>query len=251
MKLVSWNVNGLRAILGKDFLTVAAAMDADCICIQETKIRPGQAEIDLPGYTAYYDFAQRPGYSGTATVTRLAPEGHTCGMGKPEHDTEGRILTLDLGKAYLVNVYTPNSQSGLARLPYRLEWEKAFSDYVRALDRVKPVIICGDLNVAHTEKDLTNPKSNVKNPGFTPEERRALTDLLGHGFIDTFRHLHPDATGAYSWWSYRFNARAKNIGWRIDYFLISERLAPALTSAEIHPEITGSDHCPVSITITL
>ena len=251
MRLISWNVNGLRAILAKDFLTTIAALDADCICIQETKIRPGQASVDLPGYTTYFDYARRPGYSGTATITRLIPKSHRTGIGEDAHDTEGRVVTLDLGSAYLVNVYTPNSQSGLARLPYRLEWEKAFADYVCALDREKPVIICGDLNVAHTENDLTNPKSNTKNPGFTLQERQALTDLLKRGFIDTFRHLHPDAREAYTWWSYRFNSRAKNIGWRIDYFLISERLAPALTAAEIHPEITGSDHCPVSITLSL
>lgn len=251
MRLISWNVNGLRAILGKDFINIISGMDADCICIQETKIREGQAEVNLPGYTTYFDYAERPGYSGTATITRIVPKTVARGIGLEEHDTEGRVVTLDLGGAYLVNVYTPNSQSGLARLPYRMEWEKAFADYVCRLDAEKPVIICGDLNVAHTEHDLANPKSNTKNPGFTPEERQAMTDLLSRGFIDTFRHLHPDARDAYSWWSYRGNARAKNVGWRIDYFLISQRLAPALQAAEIHPEITGSDHCPVSITIDL
>lgn len=251
MKLISWNVNGLRAIVGKGFADIFKAFDADCFCLQETKLQEGQIDLEFEGYSSYYDYAHRKGYSGTATFTRLTPLASTRGIGIERHDTEGRVVTLDLGSVYLVNVYTPNSQNELARLDYRMEWESDFADYVKRLDRVKPVIICGDLNVAHEEIDLANPKTNQKNAGFTPQERSAMTRLLASGFIDTFRHLHPDATGAYSWWSYRMNARARNVGWRIDYFLISERIAPRLKSAAIHADIAGSDHCPVSIEIEI
>lgn len=251
MKLISWNVNGLRAIVGKGFADIFKAFDADCFCLQETKLQEGQIDLEFEGYSSYYDYAHRKGYSGTATFTRLTPLASTRGIGIERHDTEGRVVTLDLGSVYLVNVYTPNSQNELARLDYRMEWESDFADYVKRLDGVKPVIICGDLNVAHEEIDLANPKTNQKNAGFTPQERSAMTRLLASGFIDTFRHLHPDATGAYSWWSYRMNARARNVGWRIDYFLISERIAPRLKSAAIHTDIAGSDHCPVSIEIEI
>lgn len=251
MKLISWNVNGLRAIVGKGFADIFKAFDADCFCLQETKLQEGQIDLEFEGYSSYYDYAHRKGYSGTATFTRLTPLASTRGIGIERHDTEGRVVTLDLGSVYLVNVYTPNSQNELARLDYRMEWESDFAGYVKRLDRVKPVIICGDLNVAHEEIDLANPKTNQKNAGFTPQERSAMTRLLASGFIDTFRHLHPDATGAYSWWSYRMNARARNVGWRIDYFLISERIAPRLKSAAIHADIAGSDHCPVSIEIEI
>lgn len=249
MKLVSWNVNGLRAVVGKGFADIFKELDADCMCLQETKLQAGQLDLEFDGYTAYYDYAERKGYSGTVTFTRKQVFENRRGIGKPEHDREGRVVTLDLGDFYLVNVYTPNSQTGLARLDYRMDWEAAFADYVKQLDSVKPVVICGDLNVAHKEIDLTNPKSNRKNPGFTDEERNALTALLEAGFTDTYRYLHPDMTGVYSWWSYRFNSREKNIGWRIDYFLISNRLVPRLKSADIHCDIMGSDHCPVSIEI--
>lgn len=249
MKLVSWNVNGLRAVVGKGFAEIFKELDADCMCLQETKLQAGQLDLAFDGYTAYYDYAERKGYSGTVTFCRKPVLENRRGIGKAEHDREGRVVTLDLGDFYLVNVYTPNSQTGLARLEYRLEWEAAFADYVKQLDSIKPVVICGDLNVAHKEIDLTNPKSNRKNPGFTDEERNALTALLESGFTDTYRYLHPDTTGVYSWWSYRFNSREKNIGWRIDYFLISNRLVSRLKSADIHCDIMGSDHCPVSIEI--
>ncbi len=251
MKLVSWNVNGLRAIVGKGFAEIFKTLDADCFCLQETKLQAGQIDLEFEGYKSYFNYALKKGYSGTATYTRLEPLGATMGIGKECHDTEGRVVTLDLGKAYLVNVYTPNSQAGLTRLDYRMEWEKSFAEYVAGLDAVKPVIICGDLNVAHEEIDLANPKTNRTNPGFTDQERSAMTQLLGRGFIDTFRHLHPDATGAYSWWSYRMKAREKNVGWRIDYFLISRRIADRLISADIRSDIFGSDHCPVSIELDL
>lgn len=245
MRFISWNVNGLRAILTKGFDQLFADFDADCVCLQETKMQEGQAHLAYDGYTAYYNCADRKGYSGTATVTRCPGVTCTRGIGVDRHDHEGRVLTLDLGPCYLVNVYTPNSQTELARLEYRMDWERDFADYVRGLDAVKPVVICGDLNVAHKEIDLTNPARNRRNPGFTDEERQALTDLLESGFCDTFRLLHPDATGAYSWWGYRFNSRAKNIGWRIDYFLVSKRLSDKVLRAEILDQITGSDHCPV------
>ncbi len=251
MKLISWNVNGLRAIIGKGFAEIFKALDADCVCLQETKIQQGQIEAEFEGYTSYFDYAERKGYSGTATWTRGGAKPSRRGIGVVRHDHEGRAVTVDLGPAYLVNVYVPNSQQELARLDYRLDWEESFAGYVRELDREKPVIICGDMNVAHKEIDLKNPKSNRRNPGFTDEERGAFSRLLESGFVDTFRLLHPDATDAYSWWSYRFNSRAKNVGWRIDYFLVSERLADRIRAAEILSEITGSDHCPVSIDLEI
>lgn len=251
MKFISWNVNGLRAIVGKGFADIFSSFDADFFCMQETKLQEGQLDLNFDGYESFYDYAVRKGYSGTVTFTRHKPLEYTRGIGKEQHDTEGRVVTLDMGDFYLVNVYTPNSQNELARLDYRMEWEKEFADYVSGLDKVKPVIICGDLNVAHEEIDLANPKTNRRNAGFTDEERSAMTDLLSRGFIDTFRHLHPDEEKAYSWWSYRGGARARNVGWRIDYFLISERLAPKLLNASIHADVTGSDHCPVSIEIDL
>lgn len=251
MKFVSWNVNGLRAIVGKGFADIFKDFNADCFCVQETKLQEGQIDLAFDGYTSYFDYAQRKGYSGTATFTRLKPLSYRCGIGNDKHDTEGRVVTLDLGPAYLVNVYTPNSQNGLTRLDYRLDWETEFANYVKELDEQKPVIICGDLNVAHNEIDLANPKTNRNNPGFTDQERDAMTKLLKCGFIDTFRHLHPEEEKAYSWWSYRMNARARNVGWRIDYFLISNRLSDKLISASIHPDVMGSDHCPVSIELDL
>lgn len=251
MKLISWNVNGLRAIIGKGFAEIFKALDADCVCLQETKIQQGQIEVEFEDYTSYFDYAERKGYSGTVTWTRGGAKPSRRGIGVERHDHEGRAVTVDLGPAYLVNVYVPNSQQELARLDYRLDWEESFAGYVRELDREKPVIICGDMNVAHKEIDLKNPKSNRRNPGFTDEERGAFSRLLESGFVDTFRLLHPDATDAYSWWSYRFNSRAKNVGWRIDYFLVSERLADRIRAAEILSEITGSDHCPVSIDLEI
>ncbi len=251
MKLVSWNVNGLRAIVGKGFADIFNAFDADCFCMQETKLQAGQIDLDFEGYKSFFDYAQKKGYSGTATYSRIEPVGDSRGIGIERHDTEGRVVTLDLGSAYLVNVYTPNSQNGLTRLDYRMDWEESFADYVCRLDSVKPVIICGDLNVAHQEIDLANPKTNRNNPGFTDQERSAMTRLLDAGFVDTYRYLHPEEKGAYSWWSYRMNARARNVGWRIDYFLISRRIAEKLVSANIHSDILGSDHCPVSIEIDL
>lgn len=251
MKLISWNVNGLRAITGKGFAEIFKGLNADCVCLQETKLQEGQIDLEFDGYRSYYNYAERKGYSGTAIFTRLKTCGTSLGIGVDMHDHEGRVITIDLESAFLVNVYTPNSQNELARLDYRIQWERDFAAYIRKLDAIKPVIICGDLNVAHKEIDLKNPKTNRRNPGFTDEERNALTELLDSGFVDTFRYLHPDVTDAYSWWSYRFNSRAKNVGWRIDYFLVSERIAEKLVSAEIHNEIMGSDHCPVSIDINL
>lgn len=251
MKLVSWNVNGLRAVVGKGFAEIFKNFNADVFCLQETKMQAGQLELDFDGYESYFDFAERKGYSGTAVYTRVSPLEVRTGIGVDVHDREGRAVTLDLGPVYLVNVYTPNSQDGLARLDYRMDWEREFSDYVCRLDAVKPVVICGDLNVAHKEIDLANPKTNRKNPGFTDQERSAFSSLLEAGFIDTFRELHPEETGVYSWWSYRFNSRARNVGWRIDYFLISRRLLPGLKAATIHSDVTGSDHCPVSIELDI
>ncbi len=248
MKLVSWNVNGLRAALGKGFLDAVAAFDADCVCVQETKMQPEQMTHDLGhGYELFWNSAERRGYSGTATATRLKPAGVECGT----FDNEGRVLTLDLGKCYLVNVYSPNSQGELARLPFRLEWESKFRDYLKRLDAEKPVIVCGDLNVAHNEIDLANPATNHQSAGFSDQEREAFGQLLDCGFTDTFRLLHPDDRGAYSWWSYRMRARERNVGWRIDYFLVSNRLAPLVRTAAIHPEVEGSDHCPVSLELDL
>ena len=249
MKFISWNVNGLRAVVGKDFKESFAALDADFFCLQETKLQAGQIELDFPGYTSYWNYADKKGYSGTAIFTRHQPLQVTYGLGIDEHDHEGRVITLEMEDFFLVTVYTPNSQDELKRLDYRMKWEEDFRAYLLYLDQKKPVIVCGDLNVAHQEIDLKNPKSNRRNAGFTDEEREKMTILLQSGFVDTFRHFHPDQADAYSWWSYRFKAREKNAGWRIDYFLVSERLAPALSGASIHSEIFGSDHCPVELTI--
>lgn len=251
MKLVSWNVNGLRAILGKGFEGIFREMDADCFCLQETKIQEGQVDLAFDGYESFYDYAEKKGYSGTAIFTRIKPLKAARGIGKEDHDREGRVVTLDLGPAYLVNVYTPNSQENLKRIEYRQEWEKAFADYVSGLDKEKPVIICGDLNVAHQEIDLANPKRNIGTPGFSDQERGCFSALLERGFTDTFRHLHPDKTDAYTWWSFWYKAREKNRGWRIDYFLVSDRIADKIKAAEIHPHIMGSDHCPVSLDIEI
>ena len=250
MKYVSWNVNGLRAVVSKNFSEAFAALDADFVCLQETKLQAGQLDLSFPGYQAYWNYAEKKGYSGTAVFTRQTPVAVTYGMGIAEHDTEGRIITLEMADHYLVCVYTPNSQDGLRRLDYRMQWEDDFRAYLLALDRQKPVIVCGDMNVAHQEIDLKNPKTNHMNAGFTDEEREKMTTLLDSGFVDTFRHLHPDARDRYSWWSYRFHAREKNVGWRIDYFLVSERLAPSIQAADIHDDIMGSDHCPVSLLLS-
>ena len=247
MKFVSWNVNGLRACLNKGFAGSLCSMDADVVCLQETKMEQGQAGIDLAGYTEYWNSAEKRGYSGTAVFTRHPPLRAAYGMEKPEHDAEGRIITLEFESFQLVNVYTPNAQRGLTRLDYRLRWEDAFRDFLKKLDAAKPVVVCGDMNVAHEEIDLRNPKANRKNAGFTPEERGKMTELLQSGFADTFRTLHPDSENAYSWWSYRSDARARNIGWRIDYFLVSARLLPKVEEAFILPDIQGSDHCPVGL----
>ena len=249
MKMISWNVNGLRAVMGKGFMEAFAALDADIFCLQETKLQAGQIEMDLPGYRQYWNYAEKKGYSGTAIFTRLEPLAVSLGIGEDAFDHEGRVITLEFPDFYFLTVYTPNSQDGLTRLPYRMEWEDAFLRYIHGLDSVKPVIFCGDLNVAHQEIDLKNPKSNQHNAGFTQEERDKMTALLGSGFVDTFRHFYPDARDEYSWWSYRFHAREKNAGWRIDYFITSERLRDRLEGAKIHQEIFGSDHCPVELTI--
>lgn len=247
LKLISWNVNGLRAVVGKGFVDIFNELDADIFCLQETKLQAGQIELDLPGYEQYWNYAERKGYSGTAVFTRIHPLSAAYGMGIAEHDTEGRVITLEYDKFYLVNVYTPNSKDGLARLPYRMEWEDDFRAYLKGLEKTKPVVLCGDLNVAHEEIDLKNPKTNRKNAGFSDEERAKMTELLEAGFIDTFRYFYPDKTGEYSWWSYRFNARKNNAGWRIDYFIVSDALKDQLESASIHQEIFGSDHCPVEL----
>lgn len=249
MKFISWNVNGLRAVVGKNFCEAFEDLDADFFCLQETKLQAGQIDLQFLGYQSYWNYAEKKGYSGTAIFTRHQPLSVTYGMGIEEHDTEGRVITLEMEDFYLVTVYTPNSQDGLRRLDYRMQWEDAFRDYLLALDSKKPVIVCGDMNVAHQEIDLKNPKTNHMNAGFTDEEREKMTTLLGSGFTDTFRHFHPTLTDAYSWWSYRFHAREKNVGWRIDYFLVSNRLLDRLTSAAIHSEVLGSDHCPVEITL--
>ena len=247
MKLISWNVNGLRAVVGKGFVDIFNALDADVFCLQETKLQAGQIELDLPGYEQYWNYAERKGYSGTAVFTRIKPLNVTYGMGIEAHDTEGRMITLEYETFYLINVYTPNSKDELARLPYRMEWEDDVRAYLKKLEQTKPVVLCGDLNVAHEEIDLKNPKTNRKNAGFSDEERAKMRELLSAGFIDTFRYFHPDKTGEYSWWSYRFNARKNNAGWRIDYFIVSEALKDRLVSASIHQEIFGSDHCPVEL----
>ncbi|WP_297570785.1 exodeoxyribonuclease III [uncultured Anaerovibrio sp.] len=247
MRFVSWNVNGLRACLTKGFMESFRDMDADVFCLQETKMQPGQAILDLPGYKQYWNSAEKKGYSGTAVFSRVEPLTVSYGLGIEEHDHEGRVITMEFDDLYLVTVYTPNSQKELARLSYRMEWEDAFREFVCKLDKKKPVVICGDLNVAHKEIDLKNPKTNHKNAGFTDEERQKFTELLQAGFTDTFRKVYPDVTGAYTWWSYLRKARANNAGWRIDYFLISNRLDNKIESATIYNEIFGSDHCPVGL----
>ena len=249
MKFISWNVNGLRAVFGKGFPDIIKELDADFVCLQETKMQAGQLDAELPTYTSYWNYAEKKGYSGTAIYTRHEPLSVAYGIDIPEHDTEGRVITLEYPDFYLVTVYVPNSQDDLRRLGYRVTWEDAFRAYLGELDKKKPVIVCGDLNVAHKEIDLKNPKSNRRNAGFTDEERGKFQELLDAGFVDTFRHFYPDQRDIYSWWSYRFKARERNSGWRIDYFVTSERLVPRLTSAKIHTEIYGSDHCPVELVI--
>ena len=246
MKFISWNVNGLRACVGKEFEQQFKDLDADFFCLQETKMQAGQLDLSFPGYESYWNYADKKGYSGTAIYTKHNPLSVTYGIDIDEHDHEGRVITLEMDDFYLVTVYTPNSQDGLRRLEYRMKWEDDFQAYLHKLDEKKPVIVCGDMNVAHQEIDLKNPKTNRKNAGFTDEEREKMTQLLSNGFIDTFRTLYPEQV-TYSWWSYRFRAREKNTGWRIDYFLISERLKDRLEDAKIHTEIMGSDHCPVEI----
>lgn len=250
MRFISWNVNGLRAVLGKNFREAFEALDADFFCLQETKLQEGQVDLQLSGYYAYWNYADKKGYSGTAVFCRREPLHVTYGMGIDEHDHEGRVITLEMDGFYLVCVYTPNSQDGLRRLDYRMAWEDDFLAYIKRLDAQKPVIVCGDLNVAHQEIDLKNPQTNRRNAGFTDEERGKMSVLLDSGFVDTFRLLHPTEEGAYSWWSYRFRAREKNVGWRIDYFIVSQRLAPQVAEAAIHAEVMGSDHCPVELRLT-
>ena len=251
MKLISWNVNGLRACMQKGFLDFFTDIDADIFCIQESKLQEGQIDLDIPGYHQYWNYAEKKGYSGTAIFTKQEPLSVSYGIGIPEHDHEGRVITLEFADFYMVTCYTPNSQNELARLPYRMTWEDDFLAYLKGLDEKKPLILCGDLNVAHKEIDLKNPKTNRKNAGFTDEEREKMTTLLSHGFTDTFRHFYPDTEGIYSWWSYRFKARAKNAGWRIDYFITSASLDEKLEGAKIHTGVFGSDHCPVELTIAL
>ena len=250
MKLISWNVNGLRACLQKGFLEYFNEMDADIFCIQESKLQGGQVDLEIPGYHQYWNYAEKKGYSGTAIFTKKEPLSVAYGIGIEEHDHEGRVITLEFEDFYMITVYTPNSQDGLARLPYRMTWEEAFLAYLKKLEENKPVIFCGDLNVAHKEIDLKNPKTNRKNAGFTDEERACFSHLLESGFIDTFRHFYPDMTGIYSWWSYRFQSRAKNAGWRIDYFVVSEALKDRLVDASIHTQVLGSDHCPVELILS-
>ena len=251
MKLISWNVNGLRACINKGFYEYFKASEADIFCLQETKMQPGQAEIISEGYHQYMNSAVRKGYSGTMVFTRKEPLSVTFGLGIEEHDQEGRVITCEYETFYLVTCYTPNSKDGLARLDYRMQWEDVFLDYLKALDAKKPVILCGDLNVAKEEIDLKNSKTNRRNAGFTDEERDKMRKLLSSGFTDTFRYLYPDKAGIYSWWSYRFNARKNNAGWRIDYFLVSDELAPRVESASIYSEVFGSDHCPVGLELSL
>ncbi len=247
MRFISWNVNGLRAVVKKGFEDIFWSLDADFVCLQETKLQEGQISLDLPGYESYWCYAEKKGYSGTAIFTRHTPLSVSYNLGVPEHDSEGRVITLEYGDFYLVCVYTPNSQDGLRRLDYRMSWEDDFRDYLCELDKSKPVIVCGDMNVAHEEIDLKNPATNHMNPGFSDEERGKFTELLDAGFIDTFRSLYPDRTDAYSWWSYRAAARQRNVGWRIDYFVVSERLRGNIKDAYILPEVMGSDHCPVGL----
>ncbi len=248
-KMISWNVNGIRACVGKGFLDAFNEMDADIFCIQESKLQAGQIDLELPGYHQYWNYAEKKGYSGTALFTKEEPLAVTYGLGIAEHDHEGRVITAEYPEYYVVTCYTPNSQDGLARLSYRMEWEDAFRAYLKKLEEKKPVIFCGDLNVAHKEIDLKNPKTNRKNAGFTDEERGKFTELLEAGFIDTYRYFYPDTEGVYSWWSYRFKAREKNAGWRIDYFCVSESLKDRLAGAKIHTAVFGSDHCPVEVLI--
>lgn len=247
MKFISWNVNGLRACVGKNFMEDFNKLDADFFCLQETKLQEGQIDLDLPGYHQYWNYAKKKGYSGTAIFTKHEPLSVAYGMGIEEHDQEGRIITLEYEDFYMITVYTPNSQNELARLDYRMTWEDAFREYLNGLASKKGVIVCGDLNVAHKEIDLKNPKTNHMNAGFTDEERQKMTDLLASGFTDSFRHFYPDQADIYSWWSYRFSARAKNAGWRIDYFLVSDNIKDRMQGASIHTEILGSDHCPVEL----
>ena len=247
MRFISWNVNGLRAVVKKGFEDIFWSLDADFVCLQETKLQEGQISLDLPGYESYWCYAEKKGYSGTAIFTRRTPLSVSYNLGIPEHDSEGRVITLEYEDFYLVCVYTPNSQDGLRRLDYRMSWEDDFRDYLCELDKSKPVIVCGDMNVAHEEIDLKNPATNHFNPGFSDEEREKFTELLDAGFIDTCRSLYPDRTDAYSWWSYRAAARQRNVGWRIDYFVVSERLRGNIKDAYILPEIMGSDHCPVGL----
>ncbi len=251
MKCISWNVNGLRACVEKDFYKSFEALDADIFCIQESKLQKGQIEVKLPGYFQYWNYAVKKGYSGTAIFTKKEPLAVTYGLGIEEHDQEGRVITLEYDNFFFITCYTPNSQDGLKRLEYRMRWEDDFQAHCKQLDQKKPVILCGDLNVAHEEIDIKNPKTNHKNPGFTDEERQKMTEFLGNGFTDTFRFFYPDQKDVYSWWSYRFHARENNSGWRIDYFLTSKRLDEKLVSASIHNEIYGSDHCPVELQIDL
>ena len=251
MKFISWNVNGLRACAGKGFRDFFDSADADFFCLQETKLQEGQIQLDLPGYTQFWNYAEKKGYSGTAIFAKEAPLSVTLGVGVPELDTEGRLITLEYPEFYLVTCYTPNAQQGLARIDHRLRWDEAFREHLKKLDAQKPVIVCGDLNVAHQEIDLKNPSSNRGNAGFSDEERESFSTLLDSGFTDSFRFLNPDVTGAYSWWSYRFNARANNAGWRIDYFLVSNRLAEKITATPIYKDVLGSDHCPVGLEIDL
>ena len=247
MRFISWNVNGLRAVVKKGFEDIFWSLDADFVCLQETKLQEGQINLDLPGYESYWCYAEKKGYSGTAIFTRRTPLSVSYNLGIPEHDSEGRVITLEYEDFYLVCVYTPNSQDGLRRLDYRMSWEDDFRDYLCELDKSKPVIVCGDMNVANEEIDLKNPATNHFNPGFSDEEREKFTELLDAGFIDTFRSLYPDRTDAYSWWSYRAAARQRNVGWRIDYFVVSERLRGNIKDAYILPEVMGSDHCPVGL----
>ena len=251
MRLISWNVNGLRACVGKGFLDFFHEIRADAVCLQETKMQPDQLTLELDGYQQYWNSAVKKGYSGTAIFTKMIPLAVKNGMDLPEHDTEGRVITCEFAQFYLVTVYTPNAQSELARLDYRMTWDDAFREYLLELDAKKPVIVCGDMNVAHKEIDLKNPGPNRGSAGFTDEERDKFTKLLEAGFTDTFRHLHPDLTGAYSWWSYRFKARQNNAGWRIDYFLVSDRIKDRIVTASILPEVMGSDHCPVMLELDL
>jgi exodeoxyribonuclease-3 len=249
MKLISWNVNGLRACLGKGFSDFFNAAGADVFCVQETKMRQEQMAVHFDGYEEYWNSALKPGYAGTAVFTRVPPLSVSYDIGIEEHAGEGRVITLEFADFYLVNCYTPNAQAELARLDYRMRWEDDFRAYLLSLDAKKPVVLCGDLNVAHTEMDIKNARSNVNNAGFTPQEREKMTALLMSGFVDTFRYLHPDTTDAYTWWSYMFNARAKNVGWRIDYFIVSERIKERVRDSFMHPEVMGSDHCPVGLVL--